>query len=90
MGRSLHTSILTVFVVAAVWLAAWTSGLLAQEPQYDILIHGGRIVNGTGNPWFSGDVGITGDRIAAVGRPGQCRGYAGDRRNGHGCSTRLH
>ena len=70
MGRSLHTSILTVFVVAAVWLAAWTSGLLAQEPQYDILIRGGRIVNGTGNPWFSGDVGITGDRIAAVGRLG--------------------
>ena len=70
MGRSLHTSILTVLVVAAVWLAAWTSGLLAQEPQYDILIRGGRIVNGTGNPWFSGDVGITGDRIAAVGRLG--------------------
>lgn len=68
MGRSRHTLVLTVLSVAAVWLAAWTSGLRAQEPQYDILIRGGRIVNGTGNPWFSGDVGITGDRIVAVGR----------------------
>ena len=34
---------------------------------YDILITGGRIVDGTGNPWFSGDVAIRDDRIVAVG-----------------------
>src|SRR4030095_3232734 len=28
----------------------------------------GHIIDGTGNPWFAGDVGIRGDRIAAVGR----------------------
>ena len=31
------------------------------------LIRGGHIVDGTGNPWFAGDVAIRGDRIAAVG-----------------------
>ena len=42
----------------------------SQVPQvvlrYDVVITGGRIVDGTGNPWFYGDVGIRGDRIAII------------------------
>ena len=34
---------------------------------FDIIIRGGKIVDGTGGPWFPGDVGLEGDRIAAVG-----------------------
>jgi len=34
---------------------------------FDIVIRGGRIVDGTGAPWFLADLGIVGDRIAAVG-----------------------
>jgi dihydroorotase/N-acyl-D-amino-acid deacylase len=43
--------------------------LHAQPPQtpFDVLIRNGRIVDGTGAPWFRGDVAISGDRIAAVG-----------------------
>ena len=33
---------------------------------YDVVITGGRIVDGTGNPWFYGDVGIRGDRIVRI------------------------
>ena len=41
------------------------------DAPYDLLIRGGRIVDGTGSPWYRGDVAIRGDRIAAVGlRPG--------------------
>ena len=39
----------------------------ALEPAYDCIISGARIVDGTGAPWFYGDVAIKGDRIAALG-----------------------
>jgi dihydroorotase/N-acyl-D-amino-acid deacylase len=34
--------------------------------RYDLIIANARIVDGTGNPWFEGDVGVRGDRIATV------------------------
>jgi N-acyl-D-amino-acid deacylase len=36
------------------------------QGDFDVVIAGGKIVDGTGNPWYYGDVGITGDRITAV------------------------
>jgi len=39
----------------------------AQQPVYDFLITHAEIVDGTGAPWFHGDLGISGDRIAAIG-----------------------
>jgi dihydroorotase/N-acyl-D-amino-acid deacylase len=35
---------------------------------YDVVIQGGRIVDGTGNPWYAGDVAIRADRIVAIGK----------------------
>src|SRR5437867_11042060 len=43
-------------------------GLTAAAAEYDLLIRNGRIVDGSGNPWFHGDVAIAGDKIVAVGR----------------------
>ena len=39
----------------------------AEHPHYDVLITHARIVDGTGAPWFIGDIGISADRIAAIG-----------------------
>ena len=35
---------------------------------FDVVITNGRVVDGTGAPWYRADVGITGDRITAIGR----------------------
>ncbi|HLV79433.1 MAG TPA: D-aminoacylase [Chthonomonadaceae bacterium] len=37
---------------------------------YDVLITGARVVDGTGNPWFAGDVALSAERIAAIAPPG--------------------
>ena len=47
--------------------------LNAQVEAYDIIIMNGRIVDGSGNPWFYGDVAIRGDRIIKVGKVGPAR-----------------
>lgn len=40
----------------------------AQEKSYDLIIKNARIVDGTGNPWFLGDVAIKDKRIARIGK----------------------
>ena len=65
-------SVRTIARVAALFLivaaCAGNPHPATASPQgtYDVVIAGGRIVDGTGNPWYYGDVGITGDRITAV------------------------
>ena len=41
---------------------------------HDLVVAGGRIVDGCGNPWYRGDVAVRGDRVAAIGAPGTLRG----------------
>jgi N-acyl-D-aspartate/D-glutamate deacylase len=57
---------LSTLLLAAIALAA--AAAHAEEPVYDLVIRGGRIVDGSGNPWFSGDLAVKGERIVAVGR----------------------
>src|SRR5262245_36731582 len=47
-------------------LCAMSVDAAAQE--FDLVIRNGRIIDGSGNPWFHGDVAVKGDRIAALGR----------------------
>ena len=62
--RTYLQSVLLVFAIGA----AGIERPQGQESAFDVILRGGRIVDGTGNPWFVGDVGIRGDRIAAVGQ----------------------
>jgi len=44
------------------------SGVAWAQSGYDVVITNGRIVDGSGNPWYVADVGIRDGRIAAIGR----------------------
>ena len=46
----------------------------ASGQTYDVIITGGRVVDGTGNAWFYGDVAIRGDRIARIAPRGMLAG----------------
>jgi N-acyl-D-amino-acid deacylase len=54
------------------FVCLWTTAASAQ-PAYDLVISGGRIVDGTGSAWFYGDIGIKGDRIARITPPGHLK-----------------
>src|SRR5207247_5448458 len=52
---------------------AWLFGLAisagvprAQTPAYDLVIRNGRVVDGTGSPWYRADLAIRGDTIARI------------------------
>jgi N-acyl-D-amino-acid deacylase len=60
-------------VLPALLLLVLTSGLRAAEIPFDLVLEHGRIVDGTGSPWYSGDIGIRGGRIAAIGDLSQSR-----------------
>ena len=56
-------------VLACISLGLLATAARAQLPttSFDVLITNGHIVDGTGSPWYGGDVGIRNGRIAAIG-----------------------
>jgi N-acyl-D-amino-acid deacylase len=52
-------------------LLAAAASALAQP--YDVVIRNGHVIDGTGSPWYAGDVAIQNGRIAAIGRLGDAQ-----------------
>jgi dihydroorotase/N-acyl-D-amino-acid deacylase len=63
MSSSLRTLISVLFVLctSALWPQSPT------QPPFDLVITNGHIIDGTGSPWYSGDLGIRAGRVAAIG-----------------------
>src|SRR5687768_17784238 len=64
------TRIVVVACVSGMLMACQSSApapASAGDQPFDVLITNGRVLDGTGAPWFRADVGITGDRITAIG-----------------------
>ena len=55
------------FLFAALALLFAIAHAQAADAPYDLVIRNGHIIDGTGSPWYSGDIGIRNGRIAAIG-----------------------
>jgi len=53
--------------VAGAWAGAGGQGGTEEKAPFDVVILHGRVMDGTGSPWYAGDVGIRAGKIAAIG-----------------------
>lgn len=53
-------------VVGWISLLGFPDPATAQRPVYDLLLKNGRIVDGTGSPWYRADIAVSGDVIARI------------------------
>jgi dihydroorotase/N-acyl-D-amino-acid deacylase len=76
----MKTSSIALSAAVALGLSACTHPTTSPTPasgeRFDVIIENGRVVDGTGAAWYYGDVGIRGDRIAAVTPRGLLRNAA--------------
>src|SRR6266513_2908679 len=56
-----------VGAIAFVILLTCSLGFSQAEPSFDLVITNGHIIDGTGSPWYSGDIGISNGKITAIG-----------------------
>ena len=59
-----------IALCASALLAPLAPGVVHGTPDFDTVIEHGRVIDGTGTPWFQADVGIRAGRIAAIGSLG--------------------
>lgn len=59
-----HTGLRFILLAVSMFAGIYS---WSQQPQFDFIISNGRIVDGTGAPWYVGDIAISDDRIAAIG-----------------------
>jgi dihydroorotase/N-acyl-D-amino-acid deacylase len=69
MKKSLVVSCVVVSLLGSACRTTPPAALApGRQNSFDVLITGGRIVDGTGAPWYRADIGIVGDRITAIGK----------------------
>jgi len=61
-------NLIRCLMMACVAVAAMSAWGWDQPPTYDLIIHGGKIVDGSGAPWYLGDVGIRDGKVVKIGR----------------------
>src|SRR4029453_5630866 len=65
MSRMKRVTIVLAFLLAGSVVASIAGR--QPSPNYDLLIRNGRVLDGTGNPWFPADVAVRDGRVAAIG-----------------------
>jgi len=67
MARAARACVLMAACSLAAATAAGGAASSSAGAPYDVIIEHGRVIDGTGAPWYSADVGIRAGRIAAIG-----------------------
>jgi len=60
-------SVLALTCLSTAIVCGATRGSARAAADFDLIVEGGHVIDGTGSPWFSADIGIIGDRIARIG-----------------------
>jgi len=60
-------SLRNALVLMIVFAAPWNLPAQTTTPAYDLVITNGHIIDGTGSPWYSGDIGIRDGKVTAIG-----------------------
>jgi adenine deaminase len=80
-SRKLHTTTFVLICVLILRLIPVAGqGNPSPPTDFDLVIFGGRILDGTGNPWFKADVGISAGKIVEIGKIEPSRGCRGSTR----------
>ena len=66
MKNQFSIRVLMFFIPFSIF--TFSSNILAQKPLFDLLIRNGKVVDGSGNPWFRADIGVLNGKIAAIGQ----------------------
>ena len=67
MNNNIRITSAAIRILVSLALLLLASLALAQTPAFDLVITNGHIIDGTGSPWYSGDIGIRDGKIAAIG-----------------------
>ncbi|HEY6372502.1 MAG TPA: D-aminoacylase [Candidatus Sulfotelmatobacter sp.] len=67
MNQNIQITSTAIRILVFLALLLLTSLSLAQTVTFDLVITRGHIIDGTGSPWYSGDLGIRAGKIAAIG-----------------------
>jgi len=58
----------TTFFIVFLLICTFAQHAFAQSEEYDLIIKNGRILDGSGSPWYRGDIAIRGDEIVKIAR----------------------
>lgn len=58
----------TFLVLAAIFASAVNAAFAQSDERFDLVINNARIIDGTGNPWFHGSIGVRDGKITKISR----------------------
>ena len=68
MKQKIRKQLIWNYCISSVTLLALLLPSFGNSQDYDLIIRGGKVVDGSGNPWYHADIAIKNDRIAEIGQ----------------------